>query len=164
MRRWVRLSQMKLIAGVTPVIRSQRRSRLFRRTLSLYSSLIVMLGSSVMGARSGSWSFCGSCAADWVPNCGAIGTCWATAGPGLKQTPSAMQIARARTVTPQRISHVAEPRKGLFRRRARVQALDPLMVVRQRRRLLDHVHRAHLLDVFDLLRRRVARDHDDGER
>src|SRR3981189_1535737 len=147
MRRWVRLSQMKLIAGGMPVIRSHCRCRLSSRMLSLYSSLIVMLGSSVMGARSGSWSFCGSCVGDGAPNCGAMGTGCGAASPGLRQATSAAQIARARTVTAQRISYVAEAREGLFRGPG-VEALDRLMVVRQRRRLLDHVDRADLLNVF----------------
>src|SRR3989440_12711042 len=153
---------MKLIAGVMPVIRSHCRLRLSSRMLSLYSSLIVMLGSRVMGARRGSWSFCGSCV-DEPPNCGAMGTGCAAASPGLRQATSAAQVARARTVTGQRISHVPEAREGLFRGPG-VQALDRLMVVRQRRGLLDHVDRAELLHVFDLLGRRVTGDDHDGER
>src|SRR5438132_9938962 len=153
---------MKLIAGVMPVIRSHCRLRLSSRTLSLYSSLIVMLGSRVMGARRGSWSFCGSCV-DGPPNCGAIWSGWAAASPGLRQATSTAQVARARTVTGQRISYVADAREGLFRGPG-VQALDRLMVVRQRRGLLDHVDRSELLHVFDLLGRRVTGDDHDGER
>src|SRR5207302_4759733 len=153
---------MKLMAGVMPVIRSHCRLRLSSRTLSLYSSLIVMLGSSVMGARRGNWSFCGSCG-DGAPNCGAMGTGCAAASPGLRQATSAAQVARARTVTAQRISYVAEAREGLFRGPG-VEALDRLVIVRQRRGLLDHVDRSEFLHVFDLLGRRVTGDHHDGER
>src|SRR2546423_8336477 len=161
--RWVRLSQMKLIAGVMPVIRSHCRLRLSSRMLSLYSSLIVMLGNRVIGARRGSWSFCGSCVGDGAPNCGAMGTGCAAVSPGLRQPTSTAQVARARTVTAQRISYVADTREGLFRGPG-VQALDRLMVVRQRRGLLDHVDRSELLHVFDLLGRRVTGDDHDGER
>src|SRR5262245_30999828 len=48
------------------------------------------------------------------------------------------QHPRARAVTHTRTSHVAKPPEGLFDR-ASVQALERLMIMRERRRLLDHV-------------------------
>src|ERR671934_2721863 len=138
---------MRLSPGVMPVIKSHVRLRLSSKMLSLYSSLSVIVGSSVMGARSGSCSFCGSCAGPCVANCGAIGTCCASARPCTKHTASATQKTRRRAITRKRISHVAEPREGLFGR-AGVESFDGLVIVRQRRRLLNHVDGAELLHVL----------------
>src|SRR6266550_4444227 len=164
MSRCVRLSQMRLMAGVMPVIRSHWRLRLSSRMLSLYSSLMVMLGTSVMGARRGSCSFWGSCTGPGPPpNWGAIGTGWAAAGRADRQTLRTTPIPRVRTITRTRISHVAKTCEGLFRRR-RVQAFDGLMVMRERRGLLDDIYCAELLDVLDLFGRCVTGDHDNGQR
>src|SRR5690349_3312622 len=139
-----------------PVIRSHVRLRLSRLTLSLYSSLIVTLGSSVIGARTGPCRRCGSSLKTYPPNCGAIGSgCACASSTARHMVTRPMQVATARAITRTRISHVADTREGLFRR-ARVQSLDRLVVVRQRRRLLNHVHGAELFHIFDLLRRRVS--------
>src|SRR5437762_14059236 len=97
---------MKLIAGVIPVIRSHCRLRLSSRMLSLYSSLIVMLGSRVIGARRGRCSFCGSCVGDGAPNCGLLGLCCVVVCSVLWQATSTAQVVYARTVTVQRVSFV----------------------------------------------------------
>src|SRR5687767_894669 len=144
--------------GWMMVMKSDSRLALLRVMLSLYSSATVTLGTIVSGARRGICSRCGSSVREGNTY-GGSGICWAATAAGHSDTTPTAATRRSRAITGSRISHVSETRKGLLVR-GRVQALDRLMIMRERRRLLDHVNGAHPLDVLDLVRRRVTGDDD----
>src|SRR6185295_15389917 len=144
--------------GVKPVMKSDFRLRLSRKTLSLYSSLSVNEGTMVSGARRVGSSSWGSRNAPGCPGCCRSGN-WAAAGDAASTITPKTADARRR-FTSQRVSHVFRLRKHLFD----VEPLDRLVIVRESGRLLDHVDRAQLLDALDLVGRRVPGDDDDRER
>src|SRR4029079_9708596 len=135
--------------GVKPVMKSDCRLRLSRKTLSLYSSVIVNEGTMVSGDRGVGSSSWGSRKAPGCPGCCRSGN-WAAAGDAANTITPTGAEARKR-FTPQRVSHVFRLRKHLFD----VEAFDRLVVVRERGRLLDDVDCAELLDALDLVGRRV---------
>src|SRR4051812_38126137 len=144
--------------GVNPVMKSDCRLRLSRKTLSLYSSLIVNEGTMVSGARRVGSSSWGSRNAPGCPGCCRSGN-WAAAGDAANTIKLTAADARKR-FTSQRVSHVFRLRKHLFD----VEPLDRLMVVRECGRFLDDVDRAELLDALDLVGRRVPGDDHDCQR
>src|SRR3954452_1155060 len=120
--------------GVKPVMKSDWGLRLSRKTLSLYSSLIVKEGTMRNGAfRVGSSSWGSRNAPGW-PGCWSRGNC-AAAGDAANTITQTAAPARSRFTT-QRVSHVFGLGIYLFH----MQPLDRLVVVRQRGRFLDDVH------------------------
>src|ERR1041384_6757265 len=120
--------------GVKPVMKSDCRLRLSRKTLSLYSSVIVNEGTMVSGARRVGSSSWGSRNAPGCPGCCSSGNC-AAAGDAANTIRQTAAPARSR-ITSQRVSHVFGFGIDLFD----VQPLDRLVIVRERGRLLDDVH------------------------
>src|SRR2546423_6445509 len=68
-RRYVGRSYVMAMPGVKPVMKSETRLRLSRRTLSLYSSVKVIDGVMVIGARRVGCSPCGSGVDPGRPGC-----------------------------------------------------------------------------------------------
>src|SRR6185295_1486712 len=98
--------------GVKPVMKSDFRLRLSRKTLSLYSSLSVNEGTMVSGARRVGSSSWGSRNAPGCPGCCRSGN-WAAAGDAASTITPKTADARRR-FTSQRVSHVFRLRKHLF--------------------------------------------------